>query len=219
MGPNADNSPGNRYPSRRRPDDVGADRRGAGGWPYEETGRPYEETGRYDETGRYEEISGGDDGPYEQVDERLDESDDPARPWVAPRHRAPGRGLPTRLSRTPPRLRRRRRLMAAFAILIIVCGSGVLGGAYFFDAVKTSDQLTFPATTTVYYADGTPLAKLGEVTRYELAYYEMKNDAVLKTVVALAGRRSGPTTASTSASCAPRGTTSPAATCRADRRS
>jgi membrane peptidoglycan carboxypeptidase len=73
--------------------------------------------------------------------------------------------------------------MAAFAILIIVIGSGVLGGGYFFDSVKTSDELTFPATTAVYYSDGSLLAKLGEVTRYELGYDEM-NDAVLKTIVA-----------------------------------
>jgi membrane peptidoglycan carboxypeptidase len=103
-----------------------------------------------------------------------------------PRHASSGRGLPPRLAIATPQQRRQRRirqLMAAFAVFIMLVGVVVIGGTYFVDGVKTSDQLTFPATTTVYYSDGTPISKLGEQTRYELTYDEM-NDAVLKTVVA-----------------------------------
>ena len=56
-------------------------------------------------------------------------------------------------------MRRQRKLIAAFAIFIMLVGIAVLGGTYFVDGVKTSDQLTFPNTTTVYYSDGTPLAQ------------------------------------------------------------
>src|SRR5262249_48824085 len=98
------------------------------------------------------------------------------------RHAAPGRGLPIGLA-VNPKVRRQRRLMAVFAGVLMGRGVLVIGGTYFVDGVKTSDQLTFPATTTVYYSDGSPVSKLGEETRYELSYDEM-NDAVLKTVVA-----------------------------------
>ena len=55
---------------------------------------------------------------------------------------------------------------------------GVVGGAYYVDGIKTPDQLTFPESTTLYYSDGkTVLAKLGEVTRYNLTFDQM-NDAV-----------------------------------------
>ncbi len=80
-------------------------------------------------------------------------------------------------------LRRRRTLLAVFAVFIMLTGTGVVGGTYFVDSVKTSDQLKFPETTTVYYSDGSVLAKLGEVTRYELHFAEM-NDPVLKSIVA-----------------------------------
>ena len=59
----------------------------------------------------------------------------------------------------------------------------MVGGTYFVDGVKTSSELTFPETTTVFYEDGTVLAKLGEVTRYELTFDEI-NDPVVKSIVA-----------------------------------
>ena len=50
-------------------------------------------------------------------------------------------------------------------------------------ACRSPSELAFPATTTVLYDDGSVLAKLGEVTRYELPYDEM-NDPVVKSIVA-----------------------------------
>jgi membrane peptidoglycan carboxypeptidase len=74
-------------------------------------------------------------------------------------------------------------LAATVAILLMVLGVGVLGGTYFLDNVKVSNELAFPSTTTVRYSDGTPMARLGEVTRYELKYEDM-SDAVVKSIVA-----------------------------------
>src|SRR6185503_5993935 len=74
-------------------------------------------------------------------------------------------------------------LAASIAVILMLMGVGVIGGTYFLDSVKVSNELVFPATTTVRYADGTPMATLGEVTRYELAYDNM-NDAVVKSIVA-----------------------------------
>jgi membrane peptidoglycan carboxypeptidase len=69
------------------------------------------------------------------------------------------------------------------AIVLILFGGGVLGGTAFLDSVKLSSDLSFPATTTVLYSDGSVLAKLGEQTRYELHYDEIE-EPVLKTIVA-----------------------------------
>jgi hypothetical protein len=60
--------------------------------------------------------------------------------------------------------RRRNLIIAAFAVFIMVTGLGVVGGTYYVDSVKKGDALEFPETTTVYYADGTLLAKLGQKT-------------------------------------------------------
>jgi membrane peptidoglycan carboxypeptidase len=65
----------------------------------------------------------------------------------------------------------------------MLMGIGVIGGTYFLDSVKLSSELAFPATTTVLYDDGSVLAKLGEVTRYEIPYEDM-SDPVLKSIVA-----------------------------------
>lgn len=78
---------------------------------------------------------------------------------------------------------RRRALSASIAVLIILAGVAVIGGTYFLDSVPVSSELTFPATTTVLYDDGSVLAKLGEQTRYEIPYDDMV-DPVLKAVVA-----------------------------------
>src|SRR5262249_35868758 len=107
----------------------------------------------------------------------------PWPPGRTPGRHTPGnRPLPTKLA-VNAKVRRQRRPEAAFAGFLLLGGGGGAGGTYFVDGVKTSDQLAFPNTTTVYYSDGTPISKLGEVTRYELTYDEM-NDAVLKTIVA-----------------------------------
>jgi membrane peptidoglycan carboxypeptidase len=94
-----------------------------------------------------------------------------------------GNGLPPNLSLNRGLYARGRILPATIAILIIIMGVGVVTGTYMLDSVKLSSELTFPATTTVLYADGTELAKLGEVTRYEVPYEEL-SQPVLKAIVA-----------------------------------
>ena len=82
------------------------------------------------------------------------------------------------------RARRRNIIIAAFAVFIMVSGIGVVGGTYYVDTVKfTQDELKFPETTQVYYQDGTLLAKLGQTTRYALKLDEM-NDTVKDAIVA-----------------------------------
>ncbi len=67
--------------------------------------------------------------------------------------------------------------------MLILAGAGMLGGTYFLDSVKLTSDLAFPATTTVLYSDGSVLAKLGEVTRYELPYDQIQ-ESVKQAVVA-----------------------------------
>ncbi len=95
------------------------------------------------------------------------------------RRRRPGASDPKRAKKA----RRRNLIIAAFAVFIMLTGVGVVGATYYVDGVKTSDQLKFPETTTVYYSNGKELAKLGEVTRYPLKFAEM-NDAVVESIVA-----------------------------------
>src|SRR5262249_46646649 len=169
MGPNDDN------PARRTPP-------GRGARDDEPDGRPYNGPGDGYEGRPYSGTGGRAEPPWRPALQRL-LSRFRTTPVTPPaRHAAPGGGLPIGLA-VNPKVRRQRRLMAAFAVFIMVAGVLVIGGTYFVDGVKTSDQLTFPATTTVYYSDGSPVSKLGEETRYELSYDEM-NDAVLKTIVA-----------------------------------
>jgi membrane peptidoglycan carboxypeptidase len=82
------------------------------------------------------------------------------------------------------RARRRNIIIAAFAVFIMISGVGVVGGTYYVDTVKfTQDELVFPETTQVYYSDGTLLAKLGQTTRYALKLDEM-SPAVTDAIVA-----------------------------------
>jgi membrane peptidoglycan carboxypeptidase len=89
-----------------------------------------------------------------------------------------------------PSMRRRRKarrrniLIASFAVFIMLAGVGVVGGTYYVDNVKFSqDELTFPETTQIYYSDGPLLAKLGETTRYALKFDDM-TDNVKQAIVA-----------------------------------
>ncbi len=66
----------------------------------------------------------------------------------------------------------------------MLTGVGVVGGTYFVDSVPTPQQFPLPESTTVFYSDGkTPLAKLGEETRYMLKYDEM-SESVKQAIVA-----------------------------------
>jgi membrane peptidoglycan carboxypeptidase len=93
-------------------------------------------------------------------------------------------GRHARLGTRSKRQRRRNIILASVAVFIMLVGIGVVSGAYYIDGIKTPDQLTFPESTTVYFSDGkTVLAKLGEVTRYNLTFDQM-NDAVKEAIVA-----------------------------------
>jgi membrane peptidoglycan carboxypeptidase len=104
------------------------------------------------------------------------------RPGLGGRHAARSL-LPSGLSIQRALRVRGRLLSATFATLLVLLGTGVVGTSYFLDSVELSTDLTFPSTTTVYYSDGTTeLARLGEVTRYELPYdriSEVVTDAIV----------------------------------------
>jgi membrane peptidoglycan carboxypeptidase len=98
--------------------------------------------------------------------------------------------LPTRDGIVPPRvvrpkrLRRRGRIAALLAIVVLLAGVGTVLGVYYVDSVPTPGQLTLPEATTVYYADGkTVMARLGAQNRTLLSYDQM-NDAVRQSIVA-----------------------------------
>src|SRR5690606_22771903 len=74
--------------------------------------------------------------------------------------------------------------IATFAVFIMLTGVGFVGGTYYVGSVEPTDELEFPKTTTLYYADGeTEMLKLGEITRYPLTFDEM-NDAVIEAIIA-----------------------------------
>jgi membrane peptidoglycan carboxypeptidase len=99
---------------------------------------------------------------------------------------APG-GSPTSVPTGPAwarKPRRRTRLVAAVAVVLLLAGIGLVVGTYYWDSVPTPEQLRLPESTTVYYADGTtPIAKLGVENRTILTYDQM-NDAVKQAIVA-----------------------------------
>jgi membrane peptidoglycan carboxypeptidase len=78
---------------------------------------------------------------------------------------------------------RGRLLAIIFSVLLVLVGSGVVGGSMFLDSVQLTTQLDFPETTQVLYANGGVLARLGETTRYELPY-ERIAEPVKRAVVA-----------------------------------
>ena len=79
--------------------------------------------------------------------------------------------------------RRRKILVASVAVFVMLTGIGFVGGTYYVDGVELSNALPFPETTSIYYADGPLLAKLGEITRYPVPYDEM-NAAITEAMVA-----------------------------------
>lgn len=62
--------------------------------------------------------------------------------------------------------RRRRRIIASLAVLIMLTGIGVITGVYYTSSVTLPADLPLQQSTTIFYSDGkTPLAKLGEQNR------------------------------------------------------
>ncbi|MDT5024633.1 MAG: hypothetical protein QOE61_1059, partial [Micromonosporaceae bacterium] len=135
MGPYDDDEPTGRHASRRRSDDDGLDESS-----YDEPPPPYRAAPRGTPTGRAQVPGAGPSGGV---------------PWRAAGLRGDGEGLRRRVQGLPWRgqdlarrfainpawLRRRRTLVAAFAVLIMLTGAGVVGGTYFVDGVKTSSEL------------------------------------------------------------------------------
>jgi membrane peptidoglycan carboxypeptidase len=83
-----------------------------------------------------------------------------------------GEGVPPPAE--PSKLRRRDKILAGIAIVVMLAGGGFALGTFYVDSVPTPAQLPLPQATTVYYADGkTPMARLGSANRTLLSYDEM----------------------------------------------
>jgi membrane peptidoglycan carboxypeptidase len=64
----------------------------------------------------------------------------------------------------PRRPRRwRRRLLVAGVIVVMLSGVGVIGATYFVDSIPPPQLRSVPASTTLYYSDGSVLARIGPV--------------------------------------------------------
>ncbi len=82
----------------------------------------------------------------------------------------------------------RNRLIASFAVFLVLAGAGLVAATYFVDSVQTPDQLPLPESTTVYYSDGkTVMARLGSENRTNLEFGEL-NDPVKDAAVAAEDR-------------------------------
>jgi membrane peptidoglycan carboxypeptidase len=66
------------------------------------------------------------------------------------------------MARRRKKARRRNLIIAAFAVFIILAGGVVVGGTYYYDSVPAPQQLKLPEASTILFANGTQLAKLGE---------------------------------------------------------
>ncbi len=65
---------------------------------------------------------------------------------------------------------RRRRIISAVVATVVMVGLFTVLGLYYVSAIPLPDQLTLPATTTVYYSDGTTvMARLGSQRRIIVA--------------------------------------------------
>ena len=61
--------------------------------------------------------------------------------------------------------RRRNIVIAVLAAFIMVAGLGMVGGTYYFDQVALPENLAMDQATTIYYADGPLMAKIGTTNR------------------------------------------------------
>jgi membrane peptidoglycan carboxypeptidase len=83
----------------------------------------------------------------------------------------PGPTQPGAHGQPQPKLRRRDRLIAILAAVLLLSGLGLAAGTYYVDSVPTPTELSLPESTTVYFNDGkTPMASLGAENRTLLAY-------------------------------------------------
>jgi membrane peptidoglycan carboxypeptidase len=103
-----------------------------------------------------------------------------------PGGRGPGGGPEGRkawLKEKARKARIRNIIIASVALLIMLSGGGFVGVTLFVDSIKLGEQLPMPETSMLYYSDGTPLARLGENTRYVVPYENM-SPYVIEAVIA-----------------------------------
>ncbi|MDI1464125.1 transglycosylase domain-containing protein [Catellatospora sp. KI3] len=74
-------------------------------------------------------------------------------------------------------------LVAAFAVLILLAGAGLIGGAYFYDSVPEPADFSSNENTFVYSADGVRIAKLGGENR-EIVAMSTLSDQVKSALIA-----------------------------------
>ncbi|MET7420724.1 transglycosylase domain-containing protein [Dactylosporangium sp. NPDC005555] len=73
-------------------------------------------------------------------------------------------GRPAAGSRAKKR-RRRNIIIASLAAFIMLTGIGLVAGTYYFDAVELPDDIALDQSTSIYYADGPLMARIGSKNR------------------------------------------------------
>jgi len=107
---------------------------------------------------------------------------------AAQRRAASRRNMMRLVAKDRARRVRRRRVLVAMAVAVLMGTAGVVVGSYYVDRIPTPDQLALPESSTIYFSDGlTAMARLGTENRTILAYDEM-NDAVKRAIVAAEDR-------------------------------
>jgi membrane peptidoglycan carboxypeptidase len=74
----------------------------------------------------------------------------------------PGGRSPAELARRRKKARRRNWIIAAFAVFIMLAGGAVVAGTYYYDSVPPPQELQLPESSTILFANGSQLAKLGQ---------------------------------------------------------
>ncbi|MFC5008703.1 transglycosylase domain-containing protein [Dactylosporangium cerinum] len=84
----------------------------------------------------------------------------------------PGRSGPAPAARAKRR-RRRNILIASIAAFIMLTGLGLVAGTYYFDQVGLPEELTLEQSTSIYYADGPLMARIGSKNRTLVTFEEI----------------------------------------------
>src|SRR5438046_4396726 len=87
-------------------------------------------------------------------------------PGVRPGPGGPRGPRPVRSPKTKAKRRRRRNiLIVGIAAFIMLTGVGMVSGTYYFQHVALPQDISMKQSTTIYYADGTQMAKIGQENR------------------------------------------------------
>src|SRR5688572_8193200 len=89
---------------------------------------------------------------------------------------------PTTTGRRPRRWRRRALIAASVVVGLVAAVAGA--GTYYVMSVHVGELLSLPATTVLYYSDGSVLARLGQVERTPLAWDEFVDEVPRAAVAA-----------------------------------